>query len=220
MLVLTKLTTRNRPWASFFWPTLIDTRLSAFNGEIKVLRFWNRFQLVVKGTTQSGGLVTTLWLQVLKQIKARPQFPASPRILVLGLGGGSFLAPIYKYFPQAEVTGIDIDPVMIDLGKQYLSLSSFPHLKIIIADAFAWLSQSTAKYDLILVDLYQGQRLPPQFIDPAFLSQVRHHLKPAGLVCFNLMVRSQSQFFYQRLIKIFSHVQLLKTSINQVYTAG
>ncbi|TSC53454.1 MAG: Uncharacterized protein LiPW16_386, partial [Microgenomates group bacterium LiPW_16] len=79
-------------------------------------------KIVVSGLTQSGPLAEKVWESGIKTLigeragrhKIRP-FRAdlsAPSILILGLGGGSLAKLLNKYFPQAKITGIEIDPLM------------------------------------------------------------------------------------------------------------
>src|SRR3989338_7700264 len=84
------------------------------------------------GLTQSGGIVEIIWKKTLKKVKSEEGKVKSA--LILGLGGGTVAKLIRKNWPEAKITGVDIDPVMIELGKKYLHLDE-SQVKIKIQDA-------------------------------------------------------------------------------------
>ena len=81
-------------------------------------------------------------------------------ILILGGGDGCLAREVFKYKDVKKVTLVDLDPVMIDLGKQNSILVNLnenalnnPNLTTISKDAFNFLDEGTDKYDIIFVDL-------------------------------------------------------------------
>lgn len=52
------------------------------------------------------------------------------KILDVGCAGGTMAAKVAKVFPDAEITGIDVYPPMIDYAKR-----KYPHMKFLVADA-------------------------------------------------------------------------------------
>jgi spermidine synthase len=84
---------------------------------------------------------------------------APKNVLVLGGGDGMAAREILKYASVEHVTLVELDPHMTQLfstqpllrGLNADSLLS-PRLKVVNADAFAWLEQNTDAYDVIVVD--------------------------------------------------------------------
>lgn len=85
--------------------------------------------------------------------------PWARRVLVLGGGDGLAVREILKY-PQVEsVTLVDLDPAMTRLFRDVPLLRQLnrdalhsPKLRIVNADAFAWLEQQQDVFDFIVVD--------------------------------------------------------------------
>ena len=106
----------------FFAATKVVKRIkSPINGEILVVRslgFGTYIQ--VEGLTQSGGVVYDVWKHTLK--KVHRTLSTNHHTLILGLGGGSAAKLVRKYYPEAEITGVDLDPIIVELGKKYLKL--------------------------------------------------------------------------------------------------
>ena len=84
---------------------------------------------------------------------------APRQVLVLGGGDGMAVREVLKYPSVEQVTLVELDPHMTRLfatqpllrqlnGDALLS----PKLRIVNADAFAWLEQNTGSFDVIVVD--------------------------------------------------------------------
>ena len=195
----------------FLFPKLVEQKQSEINGTIQVYKLWGKYSLRVDNLTQSGGLVKDIWQKALQAIK---QYQPSPvkTCLILGLGGGTAAALVNRFWPQALITAIELDPVMIKLGKKYLNLGQVKHLKIINADAFSAIKHLKINFDLILVDLYHGQTIPSQALKPAFLNQLKRLKSPQGVIIFNFLY----SLSLPRLDHHFSQIKLIKTPANRL----
>jgi len=199
----------------------LEERESKFNGHLKVLRslgFGTYIQ--AEGLTQSGGIVETIWRQTLKRIK-NLQFTIN-NCLILGLGGGTVAKLIRKKWPGTKITGVDIDPVMIELGKKYLGLNKI-NAEITIADAMQYVRSNIAgvKYDLIIVDLYNGDKYPEKFENENYIRLLMTALSSGGMVIFNRLYygekRPQAVKFGNKLQKIFSEVEWFYPEANLMF---
>jgi spermidine synthase len=183
----------------------LEERESKYNGHLKVSRslgFGTYIQ--AGGLTQSGGIVGEIWKPTLKRIH-NLKFTIN-NCLILGLGGGTAAKYIRLYWPEAKITGIDIDPVMVELGKKYLGLGEVG-VDIKIQDA----SKFNGKFDLIIIDLYNGDKYPEKFEEPKFLNKIKNSLQEKGMVVFNRTYygdkRPDTVRFGNKLQKIFPKVE-------------
>lgn len=156
-----------------FGTKILEERSSKFNKNIRVVRslgFGNYIQ--VNGLTQSGGVVEQIWKSTLKKIdnisKAWPNKNLVNNILILGLGGGTLAKLLRKKYPNTKITGVEIDEVMIELGKKYLDLGKY-NVDIKIEDAKTF---QLKKYDLVIVDMYTGDNFPKEFESELFLKKL------------------------------------------------
>ncbi len=160
---------------------------SDFNGKIQVLGSVEGPRVFVDGVLQSGRLMRSVWSTGIGRVKTK--LKDVDQALILGLGAGSAAEVIKKYYPSATITGLDIDPEMINVGKKYLKLEGIVGLTTVIADAEGWTSinskKTPGKYDLILIDLFHGERIPEKFYQEKFLENVKRLLKENGVVAFN-----------------------------------
>src|SRR3990172_8787664 len=196
---------------------------SPINGEIEVIRslaFGTYIQ--VANLTQSGGILFDVWKKPLKKVAGSKKQVAS--VLILGLGGGTVVKLVKKFWPEAKITGVDLDPIMIELGKKYLGLDE-KVVEISISDAFNFLatydSQHTTKFDLILIDLYVGDDFPKKFESENYIQRTRTILASGGIVIFNRLYygekRAQSMKCGERLEKIFKKVEIVFPEANIMF---
>jgi len=193
-----------------------EERKSPFNGKIQVVRSLGLgTYLQAGGITQSGGIVEEIWRQALKKVR-RSSFIAH-RVLILGLGGGTAAKLVRKYWPNCKITGVEIDPVMVELGRKYLGLDK-AKVKIIIADAYKF---DKGHYDLILIDLYRGDKFPKKFESERFRSLVHGTLADSGVAIFNRLYygekRKEAIKFGQKLEKIFTKVDYFYPQANIMF---
>jgi len=76
------------------------------------------------------------------------------RVLVLGVGGGTVLQQIKKYFLPEEIIGIELSPVHLVVAREHFGLTD-TSFKLVEDNAINWLENySGEKFDLIIDDLY------------------------------------------------------------------
>ena len=190
----------------------MEERRSKFNGSIKVVRslgFGTYIQ--VNNLTQSGGVVESIWKQTLKRINH--QSLTINHCLILGLGGGTVAKLVRKYWPESKITGVEIDPVMVELGTRYLALDT-SKTKIVISDAYDF---DSSGFDFVIVDIYCGDNFPKKFEKEEFLKKLTQN----KLVIFNRLYfgekRKEAVKFGNKLEKIFSKVEWFYPQANLMF---
>lgn len=83
-----------------------------------------------------------------------PDLPPYKSVLIIGCGTGNDVAAALKYGAE-HVTAVDIDPVIIKLGRKHHPEKPFndPRVTVIVNDGRAVLTQTEQRYDLILYAL-------------------------------------------------------------------
>ncbi len=195
--------------------TVLETT-SSISGSIKIVEHLGKNRLYVGKMLQSGGLLEGVWKKVLANIES----PVSS-ILILGLGGGTVAKQMAVKWPGSKIMGIEIDPVIVKLGKKYFGLSDIPGLGIVIEDAADWVKKAAkerVRFDLILVDLYLNDEIPERCRSEAFLNTVKKLLNKKGVAVFNqLRAKKKEREIEERiknLQKLFPQAKLLKTATN------
>jgi spermidine synthase len=112
-----------------------------------------------------------------------PDRPASA--LILGLGGGTVALLMTQRWGPLPITGVEWDPAVAWLAQHEFGLAALPHVRVEIADAFAYVRRCTEQYDAICVDLYTAGKLSHGVLGGTFLRDIERILTPSGTVMFN-----------------------------------
>ena len=202
---------------------VLEEVVSSINGKIRVIRNLGLGTYIqVENLTQSGGIVYQVWKSTLRKIqKSKSKIQ---NCLILGLGGGSAAKLVRKFWPEAHIIGVDIDPVMVEMGKKYLGLRD---VETVIKDAekfFVSSEREGTKYDLILVDLYVGHKVPEKFQTENYIQLVGSILASSGLAVFNRLYfgekRREAEKFSEKLEKVFSRVERFFPEANIMFICG
>ena len=172
-------------WA---FPQTIETIVSPINGQVRIVKFQGKYNLWAGGAEQSGELVEKLWRDGLLKGIISSQQQSIHKILILGLGAGSIVKVLHNIFPNLEkIVGVEIDPIIIDLGKKYFGLGNIPELRIVMSDANEYVTSLKEKFDLIVLDCYKGKNWDPNISSLKFVDSCQSKLNKGGLLVMNLL---------------------------------
>lgn len=113
------------------------------------------------------------------------------RVLMIGLGGGSSAKQFQAYYPHVQLDIVELDPVVVDVAKQYFQFTPGPKTTIHTMDGRQFLKGTRAKYDLILMDAYTsnpyGSFIPFHLATAEFFALAKSRLNPGGLLAYNVI---------------------------------
>jgi spermidine synthase len=137
----------------------------------------------------SDNLTHGYWDYLLLANCFRPAQPteATPHsIAILGLAGGT-TARQYRlaYGDGVDITGVEIDPAILDVGHRYFHLGD-ARAHEVVADARYWLDTQAGHYDVVVLDAYRQPYIPFHLTTQEFFTQVREHLNPGGVAAVNV----------------------------------
>ncbi|MBR4382074.1 MAG: fused MFS/spermidine synthase, partial [Selenomonadaceae bacterium] len=119
---------------------------------------------------------------------AAPILTDGKKILILGMGTGTFAEQCRKYFPESQITGVEIDEKITALAKKFFSL--LEDVEVVTYDGRAFLQADKNFYDVILVDAFQDISPPFQMSSLEFFSLVKNHLNAGGIMVVNMNMRA------------------------------
>ena len=207
---------------------------SPINGKLTVVRdlAWGTY-IKGGGLTQSGGVAEKVWRTSLNKVKGERQ--EVKECLILGLGGGAIAKIVRKNWPQTKIVGVDVDPIIVDLGKKYLGLDKLD-VEIVIQDARDYITNNsklskalpyrlrTKNFDLVCIDMYVGDKVPAKFESEEFLELVLKLISPKGIAVFNRLYygekRKEAEEFHRKLIHIFKKVRPVYPEANVMYVCS
>lgn len=185
---------------------IVEEFESKYSKKLIVKKIWDwgwHYYVTTGVLTQSGGLINDLWKPVIRNWKLEIR-----SCLILGLATGTLANIIAKKYKSAKITGVEIDPVMIKIGKKYFGLDKIPNLKIVNINANKYHSKEV--FDLLLVDLYIGDK-PPKFIyTHAFLKKIKKFSKRAifNHLFYDEKKKLAAQVLIKRLDKYYQKITL------------
>jgi spermidine synthase len=111
---------------------------------------------------------------------------AGPRdALLIGLAGGTVARELTAAYGPIPITGVEIDPEITDVAREYFALDELDNVEVIVADGRYALRTSDAAFDLIGVDAYRQPYIPFQLTSREFFQDVSAHLRPGGVAVVN-----------------------------------
>ncbi len=153
------------------------------------------------------------------------------RVLMIGLGGGSIQRAYQHYYTNVTVETVEIDPVVVNVAKEYFKVQETPTLKIRNQDGRVFLNRTSDRYDLIIMDAYTtgryGSSIPPHLTTREFFALASGHLTTNGVLAYNVIGQMQgwrTDFIgamYRTLKEIFPQVYAFpaESSMNVVIVA-
>jgi spermidine synthase len=108
------------------------------------------------------------------------------RVLMVGLGGGTFSTLVHRALPEASIDAVEIDPVVVAAARAHFGLREDGRYHVHVADAVDWMSRAQGTYDFVLLDAYAGEGIPPALGSQAFFRDVARRLAPGGVVAINI----------------------------------
>jgi len=104
------------------------------------------------------------------------------------LGGGSVLKTIRNEFHfSGNITAVDIDPVIIQIADEEFGITSNENTNIICSDAYDYVSNSSNKFDLIIIDLFTDNEVPEKFLSLEFWREIINKIEVDGYIIFNTL---------------------------------
>ena len=139
---------------------------------------------------------------------AAPLLTDNKKILILGMGTGTFSEQCKKYFPNSQIKGVEIDEKITALAKKYFSLPN--DVEVVTYDGRAFLQADKNFYDVILVDAFQDISPPFQMSSTEFFSLVKNHLTADGVMVVNMNMRGNiNEYLIDTIAQNFSAIRTI-----------
>jgi spermidine synthase len=143
-----------------------------------------------------------------------PHLNRGRKVLMLGVAGGVSMKQIAAVFPDAEITGVDLDPAVLKVARDYFGLKDHPRIRLVAEDARWFLAQTGERYDVIAIDLYVTGTIPFFTATAEFFALARSRLSENGVLLINVLSRRRGEEH------IAPFVRTLETVFPSVYAAS
>lgn len=124
-------------------------------------------------------------------LREETRFPRN--VLLIGLGAASLTKFLYRHYPLARLTVVEIEPGVVAAARQFFKLpEDSMRLNIVIGDGAEFVSTSDKQYDLILVDGFDAQARSGPLNTLPFYQNCRARLSSNGIAAINLLSNSRN----------------------------
>jgi spermidine synthase len=114
--------------------------------------------------------------------------PSPQHILMIGLGGGSIPRTLAALFPDATIDIVEIDPAVVRAAQRYFDFKPSERMHVYVQDARVWGKRAILagrRYDLVLLDAFNGDYIPEHLMTREYLSETRALLSDGGVLVSN-----------------------------------
>jgi spermidine synthase len=112
--------------------------------------------------------------------------PEPEHIVMVGLGGGSLAKFCYRYLPHSRITVLELRADVIALREQFAIPRDNARFRIVQTDAAQYMAHLAGSADVLLVDGFDHDGLPPALGSAAFYADCRRALRPGGVMVANI----------------------------------
>jgi len=130
-------------------------------------------------------------------------------VLFVGLGAGAMPKYFYKYYRDANIDIVELDPDVLEVAEEYFYFSEKENMKVHIMDGRVFIKRTPKKYDMIFLDAYRGDQIPFHLTTREFLKEVKKKLKKGGVVISNITAESKNQYFWSMIKTYWKEFPLL-----------
>lgn len=143
--------------------------------------------LGIQSTSLNTNILSGLYYDAYSLFPAIFQDKQPVKVLILGLAGGTIAKQLkYFYKDKVEITGVELDPKVIEVGKKYFELDE-TDITIVNQDARTFVSTTQESFDLVILDTYQNElQIPWQLTTQEFWEKVKNILNSSGLLLMNV----------------------------------
>jgi spermidine synthase len=113
------------------------------------------------------------------------------RVLQAGLGSASITRFLYRYRPECVITVVEISDKVVAAARQFFKLPQDGRVEVVVADAARYVASTERRFDLVIVDGFDGNGRPGALDGERFYRDCRERLARDGLFAVNLLTRTR-----------------------------
>lgn len=112
--------------------------------------------------------------------------PGPLRVLHLGAAGSTLARYVEHERPGSRQLGVDLDARLMELVRSWFALPRSPLLRLRADDAgHALAGLHDASYDVVVRDVFAGDRTPDHLVGTGFAQRAHRVLRPGGVLLVN-----------------------------------
>jgi spermidine synthase len=182
---------------------------SAMSGRIRVVDYRRERRLIVGGAILSAYPLDGDWSTIEREYwwqgVASVRFPPHPRVLLVGLGGGTQAHMVHRLTTPRLITAIERDEVILEVARRWFGLAELGPMEFYCGDAETTaqaLAHAGRRFDFVMedaayADVYGRSRAIVESVVPLVapggtLVVNRHHRGDAGTLARMMRPRFES----------------------------
>ncbi|MGC8628723.1 MAG: spermidine synthase [Candidatus Micrarchaeia archaeon] len=127
-----------------------------------------------------------------------------PRVLLIGLGGGTVVYQLYKLFGKdVKIDVAEISAKMKEVFEKFVPEKV--EASVFVGEGSEYVKHKKSTYDVILLDAYVNDKIPDQFLSYDFVNSTYAALSINGLFLTNFAMTFMGALAYEQ------YVSMLKT---------
>ena len=115
--------------------------------------------------------------------------PDPAHIVMVGLGGGSLAKYCHAKLPHTHFTALEISPEVIAMRELFSIPPDDERLRIVCTDGAVWIRDNPASCDVLMLDGFDAQGLPPALCSQSFFDDCAAALQPGGVLVSNIWAK-------------------------------
>ncbi len=120
--------------------------------------------------------------------------PEPREMLMIGLGGGTIASTLMELYPDLKMDLVEVDEAVVKVAQQFFNFYPNAMTNVVIVDGRVFVRRALRidrRYDLIILDAYNGDYIPEHLMTKEFLSDVKALLTPNGILVANTFASSR-----------------------------
>ena len=113
-----------------------------------------------------------------------PETMSGNEVLLLGIGAGTIARLLKDKFPKVKITGVDNNSTLIMSATNEFGLNEIG-MEIVIEDGYEYVKKTKKRFDLIIVDMWNGYWFPIKSLSKEFIEDLKNILNDKGEVRIN-----------------------------------
>ncbi len=182
------------------WKVLASAKIGG--KDVVVVRKKNRVELVYDHIIHSQIFDESIFThQYWDYLLPLPAMFRRPRVLIMGLGGGTMPYQMKKIFgKKVLIEVVEKSPEMVKLSKTFLPKKL--DAKITISEGISYVRKKRSEYDIIISDIYVGGRIPEELYLKKSAKYVHGALSKDGIFAVNYALTMNSAIRKKELLSM------------------
>ncbi|MBS1776320.1 MAG: hypothetical protein JSS64_08590 [Bacteroidetes bacterium] len=197
---------------SYLFPIKIWKGRGDIHPQLELFLYRGQWQLATEDAIYSDGVRYSPMVKAFSQL--RTQIPSWKKVLVLGGGAGSAARILRNMGSACEVWLVENDGQIIQLMEPELPDEG---VRYVCGDAEAFITTCNIKYDVVVIDIFIGRKVPEFVSQNSFLVSCRSVCHPNGVMIINFMINDAADSErYDAMVAHFVDYSVIDIGINKV----